>query len=349
MPLPWRRARKEATGPARPGRQRRGGRRPEAGWAGAARDGVAAEPPLPERSLWPAADVGAAGSAGLLPAFARPSATTGGQFPAASASLLAVAAAAARSRRRHRRRAQSPPTRTLGAPPPPPPPNLPPLIGCPGAYREMQSRARGAGRARRKRRERAGGGARARSRSGSGPRESRAEVRPRAGTAGAQEGETERERETRPRAEPKQNGGGAAGARAVWEGTPCSRVSHAAAPHTPAKHRAGRRGGALPGSPPAFDEPADGRPVPPAGRAEGADVGGSAARQLSEGSCSCHPGLRVGTMAATSFRILGGKCLSATRVSAGGSRRQAWGLGGAGGPSASGRRRPPPSQAPASC
>lgn len=50
MPLPWRRARKEATGPARPGRQRGGGRRPGAGWAGAAREGVAAEPPLPERS-----------------------------------------------------------------------------------------------------------------------------------------------------------------------------------------------------------------------------------------------------------------------------------------------------------
>lgn len=146
----------EGHGRAGPGEERTGGEKKGdeegCGWwgrrGGGGIGGVAAQPLLPERSLWLAA--GAAGSSGLQSAFARLSAATSGQFPSASASVLAVAAVAARSRRHHQRRAQSPP-----------PPRLserrrrqifsPVLATGRGACREMQSQVWGAGGERRKR------------------------------------------------------------------------------------------------------------------------------------------------------------------------------------------------------
>ncbi|XP_027456162.1 uncharacterized protein LOC113925755 isoform X2 [Zalophus californianus] len=134
----------EGRGRAGPGVKLRGRLR-EVGWAGAVEGwGVAAQPLLLERRLWLAAGPGQQGPRGLELAFARLSATTGGQSPSASASVLAAAAAAARSRRR-RRRAQSPPTRLSERRRRRRQIFSPSLAAGRGACREMQSRVCGAG------------------------------------------------------------------------------------------------------------------------------------------------------------------------------------------------------------
>lgn len=175
MPLPWRRARKEASGPARPGRQRGGGRLPEAGWAGAVREGVAAEPPLPERSLWPAADAGS--RVRRAPAGLRAS-VRGHQCTVPRGLRLGAG---------RRRRRPLPP-------PPPTPRTKPPHPDSRGAAAAAAAKSSaaywlprrlpgnavpGSGRGAREEEEAGAereGGARARSKTGSCPRESRPEV-----------------------------------------------------------------------------------------------------------------------------------------------------------------------------